>query len=111
MKFVLAFFILGICTTVQGALKYEQTITFSNFISFTESKKQVGAFILAAEGDPDIMILDVKYQKIGRDSCIMYNATLRCYVSQIDDDFTRIQEKATRLRAKMAADAIENHIE
>jgi len=111
MRFILALFMVCLCSLAHAELKYEQTLTFSNFVSFEECKKDVGAFALAAKGNPDILILKADYDKVGEEPCIMYSATITCYVAEVDATFEKIEGKAFQIRHKLVIDEIEEHIE
>ncbi len=77
-----------------ATLKYQQEYTISTFSSDQDTQESTVEFLLAAKGDPNLKVVDIKYtqEKIS-DDCISYNAILTCHVSEPDKDFARIDEK------------------
>ena len=93
----LFFAVMLICNPLSAALKYQQDVTISTFTSAKESKEMADEFLQAAEGDPDLKVVDIKYvqEKLGKD-CTSYNAVITCRVSKPDKDVLRVQEKMTQ---------------
>jgi hypothetical protein len=95
-QIVIFLFVASIFTTclADAALKYQQDFTISNWVSQESIEEEVRAFCNAAQGDPDIRVVNVKYtQKKENRKSIRYSAMITCYVSKIDEDLIRINGK------------------
>jgi hypothetical protein len=79
--------------TAYAELKYQQDLTFSSWKSKEDVEERAKEFCEAALNDPDIKVISVKYNQKKTSGSILYNAVLTCYVSKINDDFTRINGK------------------
>jgi hypothetical protein len=75
-------------------VKYEQKITLSSWVSAEDIQKKALQICKAAQGDPDIKILDIQYRKKKIAGSIVYQAIFLCYVAAIDKDFQRVFEKS-----------------
>jgi hypothetical protein len=88
------FALMIINCSVNAALKYQQEVTISSFSSEKETKEMVSKFCQAAKDDPDLKVIDVRFeQKKLSDNFISYDGIIKCHVSKIDKDLFRIQEK------------------
>lgn len=88
------FALMLMCSPLTGALKYQQEVTISTFTSEEDSRDMANQFVRAADGDPNIKVVDIRYEqeKLGKD-CTSYNAVITCHVSKSDVDVARVQEK------------------
>lgn len=84
-----------LCGQLNAVLKYQQELTLSSFKSEAEAKEMAAKFLKAAEGDPDLKVIKVRYKKEkGRKNFTFYNAIIKCHVSEPDADLLRVQVKA-----------------
>jgi hypothetical protein len=110
MKSFSLLLIILLTFSLSAELKYEQSIDFSNFVSFDQCKIDVGYFVIASQDDPNIKVIGVDYNKMGDPPCVMYTATLTCYVSEKDVDFDRVLAKVNRIKQYRLADELEDHM-
>jgi murein tripeptide amidase MpaA len=105
---------LCLCCLAHAELKYEQSLSLGNYVSHEEAKKMIGAFMLAAKGDPKILIKEVSYKQSGSADCIFYEGILSCYIAE-QDYLMHISMKAAEIReqARLASifEEIEDHME
>lgn len=87
--------------TASAALKYQQDLTLSSWESKEDVEQRVQEFCDAAINDPDIKVISVKYNQKKKYRSIIYNAVITCYVSKINDDFTRINGKVFQQKYDM----------
>ncbi len=91
--FLLALLVFGFCHSAEAALKYKQSLTISSWNSMEAVEERAKEFCDATIGDPDIKLINVKYNQKKKSGSIIYNAIITCYVSQVDMDFMRIDGK------------------
>lgn len=80
--------------SLNATLSYQQEFTLSSFTSNEECRERVQQFQQAAEGDPDLKVVDIQYsQEPFHDNGIIYHATVKCHVAHEDIDIARIAKK------------------
>ena len=86
--------LIFICGPLSAALKYQQEVTISSFKSEEDAKDMANQFLRAADGDPDLKVVDIKYeQEKLKEDFTSYNAVITCRVSKSDIDVLRVQNK------------------
>ena len=79
--------------SLHAYLDYQQELVISTYQE-EKTNKLLYAFLLATEGDPDIVIVDVRHEQEKQDANpTRYDAIVTCYVSNLDEDILRNQEK------------------